>query len=169
VAEKSRFIDIRYAGELVAGIVKSIASKSGSRMGLIVYGRHALPLVDLTLDVRLVAEAYGLAPIMPGAPDPEKGLKEAGEMLSDLSDNRGSQLVALTLWSYRGVIRPSIVLPVNYIESLGGEVLFLLITSKHPRLLSRYLERSNAKIVTVKRGTNVERVVSRIFEAINLQ
>jgi hypothetical protein len=165
VAEKSKGVNIRLAYSIIEEIEKE-ARIADSRLGLVVFSRRPLPLVDLAGSHASVSEAYNTCPILEGRPEPLVGLLEAYEMIEDYRPVLPSKGSIALLWS--AAVRPRAPLreAVEAMENHGVSVKIILLKPSPPKWLPRLLGPGLEpdKVRFVRKTTNIQKLASAIVK-----
>lgn len=165
-AEKSRGVNVRLAHSIIEEIEKE-ARLAGSRLGLVVYSRRPLPLVDLagSSSSSGISEAYNYCPILDGRPEPLTGIMEAYEMIQDYKPTLPITSTIVLLWSAAARPRVPLKEALEAMENHGIPVKIIVLKPSPPKWLPRLLGPSYEpdKLRFVRKTTNIQKLASAIL------
>ena len=169
VAEKSRGVNLRLSQSIIEEIRRE-AEAISARLGLVVFSKRPLPLVDLPGD-NSIDDAYDSCPILDGRPEPVTGLLEAYEMLQDYKSTLPTITGIILLWS--ASVRPRIPFKGVFeaLSNHGIATKVVVLRPSAPKWLPRVLNASydHDKIRFVRKTTNIQKLVSTILREIQDQ
>ena len=79
--------------------VKTILGKCNDFYNLVLFGRHALPIVEQSKNLDIVIRVLEEAPFLPGIPEPLRALKQAIDIDTDLNTFPGEDYNIIMFWS----------------------------------------------------------------------
>ncbi|MCE4612750.1 MAG: hypothetical protein F7C07_02820 [Desulfurococcales archaeon] len=169
VAEKSRGVNLRLSQSIIEE-VKHESDAIGARLGLVVYSRRPLPLVDLP-GSNHIDDEYDSCPILDGRPEPVLGILEAYEMLQDYKPVLPTTNAIILLWS--ATVRPRIpfkgVFKALHNHGIAAKVIILRPSA--PKWLPRVLDSGYEadKIRFIRKNTNIHKLVTTLIKEIQNQ
>lgn len=155
VAEKAKYTP----QDIVYRILEEVDSQSvGTLRSLIIFGEHATPIVDPSL-TNSIAEAYSQAPIIPGRPNPGRGIIEAVETAEAYG---AGEWLLLLLWGARSRIR-HLDLYINYAIDAGALVGLIALRPSKPPWIDEDDYGGGLVLKRIRKNTNFRKLVSEVL------
>ncbi len=118
--------------------VKIILDKCRDIYNLVIFGRHALPIVEQSNNLNMIIKALEEAPFMPGIPEPLWALKQAIEIDTDLNRFPGETDNIIMFWSMSKKPRLDFWPALYYLVSRNYNINIISYKTTPPKWITQF-------------------------------